>query len=88
MLWLWPSWPSTRKKGGQVSMDISVVEVLSRGEQVSAVCCERGWYVVNEIPDASRDRLEDLPIAAGPFMTLEAARAWWLGGYMGKEVGR
>lgn len=61
---------------------IGVVEVLSRGEQVAAVYGRRGWYVVEDIPDASRDCFEDLPVAAGPFESLAAARAWWLEKYV------
>ncbi len=58
-------------------MFLDVVEVLSAGEQVALVCTRRGWYVVGAIPDARQDRLEDLPVLAGPFLDPEAGRAWW-----------
>lgn len=65
--------------------EADVVEVLSWGEQVSVVGTASGWYVVGAIADATADRLSDLPLLKGPFPTLDAAKAWWLGRYV---VGR
>lgn len=65
--------------------EVQAVEVLSWGEQVSAVGTVSGWYVVGAVADAAADRLSDLPLLKGPFPSLEAAKAWWLGRYV---VGR
>lgn len=63
---------------------IDIAEMLSAGEQVSAVCTVNGWYVVGVLADARRDRLDDVPLLGGPFPSLAAAHDWWLRKYGAK----
>jgi hypothetical protein len=60
------------------SQNIEVVEVLSRGEQISAVQTRRGWFVLGVIAEAFHP-LEEYGdvILRGPIRSFEEACAWW-----------